>query len=132
MHAIDRFVAEHGLRIGRILIGVLFLISGVGSLLDFNNFAGYVGMFMPMGKLFAIAAIAIKIGGGLGLVIGLRVRHSAYALIIFTFLTIALVHGPSWMKATDKAVMMTEMISVLKNLAIIGGLLLAARTSVST
>jgi putative oxidoreductase len=129
MHKIDRFVDDHALRLGRILIGILFLVSGVASLLDFNNFAGYAGLFLPMGKVMATLAIIFKIGGGLGLILGIRTRMSAYALIVFTLLVTVLVHGASWLKATDKVAMMTEMISVLKNMAIIGGLLLSARYS---
>ncbi len=131
MNALDNVVNQHGARIGRMLIGLLFLVSGVGSLLGFKGFAGYAGMFLPMGTLMASLAIIFKIGGGLSLVLGIRTRLGAYALALFTLLTIALIHGPSWMKATDGMQAQSEMIAVLKNLAILGGLLLVAKGSSS-
>jgi len=131
MDALNNVVDKHGARIGRILIGLLFLVSGVGSLLGFKGFAGYADMFLPMGTLMATLAIIFKIGGGLSLVLGIHTRLGAYVLSLFTLLTILFIHAPSWMKAADMMQGQTEMISVLKNLAIIGGLLLVAKGSSS-
>jgi putative oxidoreductase len=124
LRSVDLFIDAHGIRIGRILIGLLFLVTGIGSLMGFSGFVAYTGSVLPMPTLFAVLAIICKVGGGLSLVLGIRVRIGTAALILFTFLAMIFFHLKP-MFAGDQM----QMIMVLKNLAIIGGLILIARFS---
>lgn len=100
--------------IGRILIGGLFLFSGIVSLLNFELFVAAtasVPLLSLSPLLFASAGIIFKIVGGLGLLLGYFTRYAAIALIIFTLLATLFFN----LDITDNR--------LIKNLMIIGGLL---------
>lgn len=101
---------------GRVLIAALFLVAGWGKI---TNFAGAVGFVaaggFPMPEVFAVLAIIFEVGGGLMLLTGFHSRIGAQALILFTAITIIAYHNPF----ADP----TQQMMMLKNLAIIGGLL---------
>ncbi len=104
----------YAMLIGRVLIGLLFLVTGIQVVMGFSGFTGMLSsMGLPMASLLAIAVVVVKVGGGAALIIGWNVRYASIALMIFTIFTILLVHN----NFGDQLVMM------LKNLAIIGGLL---------
>ncbi|MDX2212009.1 MAG: DoxX family protein [Oculatellaceae cyanobacterium bins.114] len=103
--------------IARILLSVLFLVSGINKVLhpaatqDYMAAAG-----MPLTGLFLIAAIALEIGAGLSVLLGYQARWGAIALIGFTALATLIFHT----NLSDQL----QQIMFLKNLAIIGGLLM--------
>lgn len=105
----------HGVLVGRTLIGLLFLVSGV-FMLKSMGVAGVTAMLaglgVPAAGLVAVIMLLTKIGGGACLVLGYKTDHAAIALLVFTFFTIILVHNN-----------MKEMTSALKNLSVMGGLL---------
>ncbi len=106
---------SHGILVGRVLIGLLFLYSGVGMLMNMGLSgvtAMVAGVGVPLASVAAIIMLLIKIGGGAALILGYRVGYAAGALFIFTLLTVLLVHIKD-----------AEPTSLLKNLAIMGGLL---------
>lgn len=108
----------YGVVIGRVCLGLLFFVSGIFMLMNMgvSGVAGMLeGMGVPLASLVAVLVLAVKILGGAGLILGYKAREAAYALIIFTFFTIVLVHNN-----------MAEMTQALKNLAIIGGLFYVA------
>lgn len=102
-----------GTLVGRVLLALLFVFSGVGMLIGgIGNTAMYFeSMGLPMATLLAIAVIIIKIGGGLALMVGYRVEEAALALLIFTGLTILVAH-----RSVDD-------MGLWKNLSIMGGML---------
>ena len=101
---------------GRILIAILFLVAGWGKLTGFAGTVGFVasGGF-PMPEVFAVLAIIFELGGGLMLLLGFHSRIAAKALIVFTVIATAVYH--------NVFVDATQQVMLLKNLAIIGGLL---------
>lgn len=113
MDSIDRILREHGAMVGRMLIGLLFVFSGVGVLM--NGVDGLSSMIegrdLPMPMLLAWLVVAVKILGGLGLMLGYRTAHAVLALLIFTGLATLLYH------------LDLDDINLFKNLAIMGGLL---------
>jgi putative oxidoreductase len=112
-----KMLESTGILVGRSLIGVLFLVSGYGMFA--GGVAGTAGYFasvgIPMAGIAAWVAIIIKICGGLALILGYRVGLAAGALILFTL-------GASYFGHHDLSDQMNQ-IAVMKNLAIIGGLL---------
>jgi|APEBP8051073178_1049388.scaffolds.fasta_scaffold00020_285 putative oxidoreductase len=101
--------------IARILIGVLFVVAGVGKLGDVAGFTGY----LTSGGLPAFLAwptIALEVLGGLALILGYQTRIVALLLAGFTLLAALLYH----FQPADQM----QMTMFLKNLAITGGLLM--------
>lgn len=102
-----------GTLLGRVLLALLFVFSGVGMLMGgIGNTAMYFdSMGLPMATLLAIVVIILKIGGGLALMAGYKVEEAALALLIFTGLTILVAH-----RSIDD-------MGLWKNLSIMGGML---------
>lgn len=112
--------------IARILLTALFVISGFGKLTDYTgtvNYLTYVGA--PMPSAAAAVAIAMELLVGLALLVGFRVRTLALVLLLFVA-GAAIIGHPFWtMEAAERALNQTQF---LKNLSIMGGLLLLAIT----
>lgn len=108
---------SNGVLLGRTLIGLLFLYAGYGMLTGGaeGTAAFYASVGVPMAALAYWVVLAVKIGGGLALVLGYKVEHAALALILFTL-------GATYFGHRDWSVAMND-IATLKNLAIVGGLL---------
>lgn len=99
---------------GRVLLGILFLVAGVGKLQDVAGFTGY----LTSGGLPAVLAwpsIIFEIALGLALIVGFQVRAFALAGAGFSILAGLLYH----FDPADQA----QFTSFLKNLAIAGGFL---------
>ena len=113
---------RYGSLTGRILLALIFLLSGFGKLAGFDGTVGYIAsQGLPAPQLLAIAAIFMEIGGGLMLVLGWRARWGAAALFVFTALAALLFHN-FWSVPAEQA--QIQMIMFMKNIAIMGGLLL--------
>ncbi len=78
---------------------------------------------MPAVPLFLAGAVVIEIGGGLSVLLGYRARLGALALIVFTVPTLFVFHN-FW--SYPPAEQQVQMVMFLKNLALIGGLLMVA------
>lgn len=103
--------------IGRILIGLLFIVSGVLSAMDVPGFAASIaGKGLPFPTYLAYFGLAMKILGGLSVATNWYVSTGKMMLVLFTLVATALFHNP----LQDP----TQVNNMLKNLAVIGGLLL--------
>ncbi len=112
-----QYIQTKGVVIGRILIGLLFLGSGLGMFFTQTpaGVAEYFGSInLPAPMLLAWAVIILKVVAGGLIVLGRHVGYAAGALIVFTFGTILVAHRD------------LGDINLFKNLAIIGGLLYVA------
>jgi putative oxidoreductase len=101
----------------RILLGLLFVVAGLGKLASVEGFAGY----MASGGVPAFLAwpvIGFEILGGLALIAGVQTRAVALALGAFSIVAAVLYHF-------DPADQM-QMTSFLKNVALAGGYLALA------
>ena len=109
---------------GRILLGLLFLVSGFGKIAGFDGTVGYISaQHLPLPALVAVLTIVVEVGGGIALVSGLWTRQAALALAGFTLLTAFIFHA--FWSAPDAATTMQQ-IQFLKNLSIAGGLFVLA------
>jgi len=107
---------------GRILLGLLFIISGFGKITGYDGTAGYMAAKgMPLVNVLLPAAIAVELGGGLLLVLGLKARWAALAIFLFLIPTTLVFHA-FW--GIDPKEAATQQINFLKNLAIMGGMLM--------
>lgn len=91
-------------------LGALFFISGI---FKFIGFSGVIGLLA--------VTIVIEIGGGLMLITGFRARSAAIVLAPFLIPVTAVFHG-FW--SADAAHLQDQLTQFLKNLAILGGMLL--------
>ncbi len=108
-----------GVVIGRVLIGLLFFVSGLGMLTGgpAGTTAYFTSLGIPLAGLVVWLVIILKIAAGGAIVIGKRVGLAAFTLIAFTALATIIGHFGLGENAEF------DMIGVTKNLAIIGGLL---------
>jgi putative oxidoreductase len=107
------------LLLGRILLSVMFIMSGWGKLMAPAGTAGYfesVGLPLPQVTVWVV--IAIELLGGLAVLVGFKTRYAAYVLAAFTFAAAFIGHY----NPADQM----QMIMFMKNLAITGGFLVLA------
>lgn len=114
-------------RIGRALLGALFLISGIGKITGFAGVAGWMASAgLPFAPLLLVLTITIEVIGGLLLIIGWQSRWAALALAAFLVPVTAIFHG-FW--SADDAHFQEQLTAFLKNAAILGGMLLVFERS---
>ncbi|AZO15275.1 DoxX family protein [Mesorhizobium sp. M2A.F.Ca.ET.043.05.1.1] len=105
--------------LGRILLAVIFLLSGFGKLTAISGTAAYFGSLgLPVPTVTAVLVGLIELLGGLAVLVGFQTRIVAWVLATFTIAT-GLVAHTGW---ADQM----QMIQFLKNLAITGGFILLA------
>lgn len=118
MNAIQQYAPV----IGRILLALIFLSSGIHKIGGFEDTLGYMAARgMPAPQFFLICAIVFEIAGSLSVILGYKARLGAAALIAFTVPTLFIFHN-FWTYPPDQAQM--QFIMFMKNISIIGGLLL--------
>jgi putative oxidoreductase len=101
---------------GRILLAVIFIASGIGKLADVaGTEAAITGVGLPAG--FAIPVGVFELSAGVLLALGFMTQLVAILLFVFVGLTVLFFHH----EFTDPV----QSAMALKNLAIMGGLLLA-------
>ncbi|EAP71443.1 Transporter [Ralstonia solanacearum UW551] len=112
--AIERWRDELIL-LGRVLMMLLFLISGWGKVTGFAATVGYMGTVgAPMPMLAAIIAVIMEFGVGIALLMALFVLGTA--LIAHTYWNV------------EGAMQTANMVQFYKNLSIMGGLILLSVT----
>lgn len=108
--------------IGRVLIAAMFVYSGYGKIGGFDGTAGYIASKgLPLAQLLAAGTIVLEIVAGLMLVAGWKTRWAAFALAAFTVAASLLFHN-FWGYPADQ--FQTQQLFFLKNMAIVGGLLM--------
>ena len=110
--------------VGRILLGLIFVLSGFAKISGFDGTAGYIASKgLPLPQLVAALTIVVELGGGLALMAGLYTRQAVVALAAFSLLTAVFFHN-FW--AAPQGEQMMQQINFMKNLAIAGGMLVVA------
>lgn len=101
---------------GRILLAAIFIISGLGKLAAPAGTIGYIASAgLPFATLAFGIAVAVELGGGLLLVLGVKTRWVAAILAVFSIVT-----GLAFHNAIGDQ---NQFIHLMKNLAMAGGLL---------
>ncbi len=108
--------------VGRILLAVMFIVSGFGKITGFDGTVGYIASKgLPLPQLVAIGTILVELGGGITLAAGFKARWAALALAVFTLLAAIIFHN-FW--AAEAAQKMGQQINFMKNVTIVGGMLM--------
>jgi putative oxidoreductase len=104
-------------RIARVLLCLVFLNAVLGKLMGFGAVAGVIAAKgLPLAPLLLVAAMALMAVGSALVISGWKARLGAVLLLLFLVPTTLIFHS-------DVADTM-QRIQLLKNLAIMGGLLL--------
>ncbi|OYW46012.1 MAG: hypothetical protein B7Z08_08425 [Sphingomonadales bacterium 32-68-7] len=101
--------------VGRILLGALFIVSGLNKIVSPGTTAQYIESTTTLPGYLAMPTGVFELVAGLLLMVGLMTRLVAVLLAGFVLLTVFFFHND-----LRDPVQMTE---ALKNLAIVGGLL---------
>jgi putative oxidoreductase len=128
--------------LGRLALVAIFIFSGVGKLIDIPGTANMIqskltipaavadlttqiegAVGMPIWQILAIAIGVIEVAGALLIVFNILTRTAAVVLLIFSAVTIFYFHDFWNMAGADRS---NNMIHALKNLSIMGGLLMLA------
>jgi putative oxidoreductase len=109
---------------GRVLLALIFVFSGFGKISGFEGTAGYMAAKgMPMPQVLLVGAIAVEFLGGLMLVFGWKTRWAALTIFAFIIPTTLIFHNPIGAPADQ---VQAQMINLMKNLSIMGGMLMLA------
>jgi putative oxidoreductase len=85
---------EFGPLLDRILIAVIYLVSGFEKIIGFQGTVGTIATkSLPLPQLAAISAIIVDLGGGTMLVIAWNARWAAVALFVFTAVAELIFHN---------------------------------------
>jgi putative oxidoreductase len=107
--------------VARILLALMFVLSGFGKLTGLEGTAGYIASKgLPVPMLLAAAAGVLELVAGVLLIIGWQARWAALALAVFTLVASVLFHN-YWAMPADQQRM--QQLMFMKNLAVTGGLL---------
>lgn len=104
----------------RVCLAAIFISAGIQHLLNFSGFVETVGQMLPLAPLLAAATVIFQLLGAALVLLGYQVKVGAALLIVFLIPASLLFHNfiadPSQLNA------------FLKNLGLIGGLLLVIYT----
>jgi putative oxidoreductase len=111
--------------VGRILIGLIFLVAGIRKVMGFAGTVAYLTKLgFPAPEAMAVIAIIVEIGGSILLIVGWRTRWAAWLLALFVVVAAFAAHR--FWEITDAGQYYNQMNHFLKNLSIVGGLLYVA------
>ena len=101
----------------RICLCIIFINSGIGKIFGFTKTAEMMaGQGLPIASILLIFTIAFQLLGGFSLLLGYKVKIGSTLLILFLIPATLVFHNP--ISNPD------ELNSFLKNLGLIGGLLM--------
>ena len=107
---------------GRALLASIFIVSGFGKITGFSATAGFMASKgMPIAEVLLVGTIAVEFLGGLMLLVGWKARWAALAIFLFIIPATLIFHNPAGLTGQEAQ---NQMINVMKNLAIMGGMLM--------
>jgi len=116
--------------VGRFLLALIFVLSGFSKLTNLGGTAGYMTHAgIPQGLIYPglIVSIVVELGLGLLIVIGYRARVAALLMFLWFVPVTIMFHFLPYRAAVasgDKMGAMMQQINFMKNISIMGGLLL--------
>lgn len=117
----DTTVQNTAALIGRILLALIFIISGVGKITGYAGTAGYMASAgLPLVAVLLPLSILVELGGGLLIALGWKARWAAAVIFLFIIPVTLVFHNPAGL---DPAAAQGQMINLLKNVSIMGGML---------
>ena len=87
-----------------------------------RNFPRDVGEGLAMAEVLTVLTIIIELGGGLLIIVGWQARWAAAAIFLF-IIPVTFIFHAFW-SVTDPQAQYMDMLMFMKNLAIMGGMLM--------
>lgn len=109
--------------IGRLVIGLYFIFNGVNHFMRdkiLSEYAHSKGVPMPTAAVMATGVLLLL--GGLSMLLGLYPVFGVVILLIF-FIPVSVIMHNFW-AVSDPQAKMIEMVNFLKNMALVGALLM--------
>ena len=114
-------VQDSAVLVGRILLALIFIISGYGKITAYAGTAGFMASKgLPLVALLLPLTILVELGGGLLIALGWKARWAAAVIFLFLIPVTLVFHNPAGL---DAAAAQGQMIHLLKNVSIMGGML---------
>ena len=114
-------VQDSAALVGRMLLALIFIISGYGKITGYAGTAGYMASKgLPMVAVLLPLTILVELGGGLLIALGLKARWAAALIFLFLIPVTLVFHNPSGLAPAEAQ---QQMINLLKNVSIMGGML---------
>ena len=103
--------------VGRILVALIFLQSGVEKFVHYSGTLGYMTKAgLPFPEVLLVASGVVETACAVALIVGWKARWAALVLVVWMIPVTLIFHNP--------AAGQDAMIHFMKNVAITGGLLL--------
>ncbi len=122
--------------VGRILLALIFVYSGLGKITHMSNFAGatsahFANAGIPSTLVYPglYVSAAVELVGGLLMIVGLKARWAALIIFLWLIPVTLIFHVADYSQAVQQHQVMSALIQqimYLKNIAIMGGLLMVA------
>lgn len=110
--------------VGRILMAAVFLISGFFKVAGYSQVVGYaVAKGLPLAGVAIACAAAVELLGGIAILIGFKTRIVSWVLFLYLVPATLIFHNFWTLQGMEQQDAMSHF---LKNLAIMGGLLILA------
>jgi putative oxidoreductase len=107
------------LLIGRVLMGGIFVASGYGKVVAVSAFAATLERRgVPFAAIMGVIGAYVEFLGGLAIVLGVAVRHTAVLMIAFVIVATLISHRFWELQDAARAAQQTQFV---KNVAIAGG-----------
>lgn len=116
------FVNQFAPLAGRILLSIIFIMSGISKITGFAGTSGWMASKgLPAPDVLLAASIVIELGAAAMIVLGFKARWGAAALFLW-MIPVTLVFHNYW--AFPAAEQQIQSIMFFKNLGLMGGMLL--------
>ena len=110
--------------VGRVLLALMFLLSGFDKLGNIQGTAGFIASGgLPAPIFLAVAVGVLELLGGIALVVGYQVRLAGLTLALFTVAASVAFHA--YWSAPAAQQFVTQLL-FMKNISVAGGLLLVS------
>lgn len=115
-------IKEWGPLVGRVMLSTIFLMSGLMKIGNFAGTSGYMAnMGVPMSDIALAVTIIVEVGGAAMIIVGWNARLGAAALFLW-MIPVSLMFHAFW--AAPQAEMQTQMAMFMKNMAMMGAMLM--------
>lgn len=116
-------INQWGPVVGRVLLGLIFLMSGFGKITGFAGQVAYAAKSgVPLAEVAIAVSIVAEIGGALMIMLGWKARIGAAILFVW-MIPVSLYMHAFW-GIEDATWKQIHTIMFMKNLAMMGGMLL--------
>ena len=121
---------DFGALAGRVMLGLIFVLSGFQKLMNPVATMKMMGAHgLPILPVAFVVTVMIEFGCGLLLMLGYKARWAALAIFLWFIPVTLIFHVAAYHQAVEQqqaAAAMVQRIMYLKNLSIMGGLLMIA------